>query len=562
MKSKYIAALLAGLSLSACATVPADNAAAPVAVQILAINDFHGNLETPQRRETYLDDAGVQREERLGGAAALAGTLERLRVANSLTVAAGDLIGASPLVSALFLDEPAIQVLSEMGLDVASVGNHEFDRGTSELLRIANGGCEQFTRRDPCGLERYDGAGFDYLAANVVAEGGTTLLPATAMREVDGVRIGFVGLTLEGTPDLVAGSATEGYTFLDEAQTANSHAAELRTQGADAVVLLIHQGADMAPEFTTTGCPLAGGELVGIVERLSPDIGLVVSGHTHDAYTCRMRNSGGGEVLVTSGGRYGGFVTDIAITVDPVDDRVTSATARNVPVQPAMGEYAPVAAIVRRYVEAAGPVADRPVGTITGTPVEDEDCGDKPAQDFVADAYLYAANAALDDTVDLAFVNSGGVRTDLAGADDGVLTYGELAAMAPFGNGLIVLEMTGEQVLALLQQQVCEEGRAATVCDSVLIPSANASYVLNLSQPVGNNIDGFIFNGAPLDPRRTYRVATNSFLVGGGDGFTILSQVPQVANVGFDIDAIDSYVATGDITVPTCGRVRGVAAID
>lgn len=559
MTGKFLASLLATAALSACASMPQGNVAE---IQLLAINDFHGNLETPQRAETYLDDDGVERTQRLGGAAALAGTLTRLRREDSVTVAAGDLIGASPLASGLFLDEPAIHVLFAMGLDIASVGNHEFDRGTSELLRIAGGGCEQFTRREPCGLEPYRGAGFAYLAANVVSESGDTLLPATTIRDIGGARVGFVGLTLESTPALVAGSATQGYTFEDEAESANRYAAALHAEGADAVVLLIHEGADMAPEFTTAGCPLAGGELVGIVGRLSADIGLVISGHTHDAYVCRMRNAGGGDVLVTSGGRYGGFVTDIALSVDMAADRVVSARAHNVPVDPAGDTDPEVAGIVARYVTAAGPVADRAVGTISGTEVIEEDCGDKPAQGFVADAYLHAANAALDDTVDLAVVNSGGVRTDLAGADDGVLTYGELAAMAPFGNGVLVVAMTGAQVQALLEQQICEVNGAATICDSVLIPSADVAYAIDLGAPEGERIGNLMLGGAPLDLARTYRLATNSYLVGGGDGFTLFTEVEEVANVGFDIDAIDAYVAAGDLVVPSCGRVRGVPAID
>ena len=563
MTVKTSAALLAATSLVGCATAPAPGGDGLAQVQILAINDFHGNLETPQRAETYLGDDGIERTERLGGAAALAATLARLRRDASITVAAGDLIGASPLASALFLDEPAIRVLSDMGLDVASVGNHEFDRGTAELLRIAHGGCEQFTQREACALEEHEGADFGYLAANVVAEGsGEPLLPATTIRDVSGARIGFIGLTLEGTPALVAGSATEGYEFLDEAETANRHAARLRAEGTDAVVLLIHEGADMAPEFTTTGCRLAGGALVGIVERLDPAIGLVVSGHTHDAYVCSLTNAAGESVTVTSGGRYGGFVTDIAVSIDTTQNRIVSARARNVPVDPEAGSDTAVAAVVSRYVAAAGPVADRAVGTVAATRAEDEDCGDKPAQNFIADAYLFAANVALASTVDLALVNSGGVRTDLSGADDGVLTHGELAAMAPFGNGILVLELTGAQLEAVLEQQVCDEEGGATICDSLLIPSEGVAYRIDLDGAPGDTIHDLTLDGAALDPARTYRVATNSFLAGGGDGFTLLADIAPVANVGVDLDGIEAYVRAGELVVPACGRVSGVPAID
>jgi len=554
MKIKLSAAILASLPLSACATVPAEAPSAPVTVQILAINDFHGHLETPQSTYTF-DESGETRRVRLGGAAQLAATLSALRESNSVTVAAGDLIGASPLISSLFLDEPSIRALSDMGLDVASVGNHEFDRGTQELLRIQNGGCEQFTLREACAVEPFAGAGFAYLAGNVVDDSGNTLLPGTTMREIDGAQIGFIGLTLEGTANLVSAQATQGYDFLDEADTANALAADLRARGADAVVLLIHEGADVDGRYTLVGCPNASGSIVPIVERLDPSISLVVSGHTHQAYACNVPNIAGGETLLTSGGRHGAFVTDITMTVDTVSDSVLSITGENIAVDGSAGSDPEIASYVAVYAEASGPVANRAVGSITNTAERGEDCGDRPAQDLVADAYLFAANAALDGSVDMAFVNSGGVRANLASAEDGVLTYGELAAMAPFGNGMIVLEMTGAQIRTLLEQQFCEEG-PATICDSVLIPSNGMAYTVDRTRPVQERVLEMMLDGAPLDESRSYRVVTNSFLAGGGDGFAQFTQVTEIANVGFDIDALEAYVARGDLSVPTCGRVR------
>ncbi len=566
MKKNLTAALLASLSLSACATVPgstideAAGAGAPVTVQILAINDFHGNLETPQSAYSYAQDGEIRRE-RLGGASRLAATLEALREGNTVTVAAGDLIGASPLISSLFLDEPSIRALSEMGLDVASVGNHEFDRGTQELLRIQNGGCEQFTLREPCGVEPFAGAGFAYLAGNVVGVDGDTLLPGTAMRDIGGAQIGFIGLTLEGTANLVAAQATQGYDFLDEADTANRLAADLREQGADAVVLLIHEGADVDPRYNLTGCPDLGGAIVPIIERLDPSISLVVSGHTHQAYVCNISNAVGGETLLTSGGRYGAFVTDITVVIDPVADAVLSVSGRNVAVDGSAGSSAAIANLVATYAEASSPVANRAVGPITDNGERGENCSENTAQDFVADAYLAGANSALPEPVDFAFVNSGGVRADLAGADDGVLTFGELAAIAPFGNGLIILEMTGAEIRAVLEQQFCEEG-PATICQSGLVPSAGLRYTANRTLAPQQRITSITLNGETLDAARSYRVVTNSFLVGGGDGFAKFTEVPQIANVGFDIDALEAYVAAGDLSVPVCGRVRDLTPRD
>lgn len=563
MKARYLPALLAGVALSACATPQAETTATrtePVTVQILALNDFHGNLEQHARPTSYHAGETVQ-SQRLGGAAHMAATLAGLREDNSITVAAGDLIGASPLISSLFLDEPTIKVLSQMGLDLASVGNHEFDRGTGELRRMQDGGCEQFTRREPCSVEDFDGADFTYLAANVVDDAGQTIFPGSELREIGGARIGFIGMTLEGTANLVAAQATAGYRFLDEAETANRIASDLMAEGADTVVLLIHEGADVDPLYNQVGCPNLSGPIVQIIDQLDPAISVVVSGHTHQAYVCGMETTSGTEVLLTSAGRYGGFVTDITMVIDPATDTVLSLRGNNVAVDGSMGSDGAVAAVVETYAEAVGPVANRMVGPIYDTGEEGENCGDRPAQQLVADAYLYAAETALQGGADLAFVNSGGVRTDLSGADDGVLTYGELYAMAPFGNGVLVVEMTGTQVAALLEQQFCDEGQT-TICDSLLIPSDGVVYSGDLQRPPQQRITSLTLDGAPLDPQRTYRVVTNSFLVGGGDGFSLLTEMPVVANVGFDIDALEAYVALIDRPAPVCGRVLNLPPQD
>lgn len=562
-KTRLAAIMIAGGMLSACAAqqpIRSTLPATPVPVQILALNDFHGNLEVPQGEYAFLED-GTQRSVRLGGAARLAALLESVRKANTVTVAAGDLIGASPLISSLFLDEPTVRVLSTLGLDVASVGNHEFDRGVAELRRMQDGGCDKHTMREPCAIEPFAGAGFNYLAGNTVDEAGNTLFPATQMREIAGAQIGFIGLTLENTKNLVSAQATQGYTFLDEAQTANTLAAQLQSAGADAVVLLIHEGAVVDPRFNIAGCPGLSGAVVPIVEALDPSISVVVSGHTHQSYVCNVPTNSGEDVLLTSGGRYGAFVTDITMMVDPAAGIVTSVSARNIPVDSSAGTNAAVEQIVATYAEASGPVANRPVGPIVDTGEIGDDCGDRPAQQLVADSYLDAANSALSEPADLALVNSGSVRTYLTGADDGVLTFGELSAMAPFGNSLIVLEMTGAQIMAVLEQQLCGDG-PAVVCDSTLIPSTGTVYTLDVDKMAGKRVTGMQINGAPLDPARSYRLVTNNFLVGGGDGFAQFTTVPQIANVGFDIDALEAYVAAGDVIIPVCGRVQGVLAAD
>jgi 5'-nucleotidase len=285
MRMRITATLVSTLALAACATAPGGEmpsaGAAPVEIQLLALNDFHGNLETPAATTSY-SRGGETLREVLGGAARLGATLDGLRQGQpfTLTLAAGDLIGASPFVSANFLDEPAIMALNMVQLDLASVGNHEFDRGVPELRRIQDGGCGQNTTRTPCALEPFGGANFTYLAGNVVDQQGQSLFPGTAIRQIGPARVGFIGLTLRDTATLVAPSATMGLSFTDEADAANRMARELLAQGADTVVLLIHEGARVEPFMNVSGCPNLSGPILPIHERLDPAISVIVSGHT------------------------------------------------------------------------------------------------------------------------------------------------------------------------------------------------------------------------------------------------------------------------------------------
>ncbi len=549
--------LCAGL-LAACGTTPPIAIApqAPVELQVLAINDFHGNLETPSSTVTYRQGEELVREQ-LGGAARLGATLAALRQGNgnTVTVAAGDLIGGSPFVSANFLDEPAIAALGMAGLDVASVGNHEFDRGTQELRRIQHGGCEQYTLRTPCALEPFAGAAFTYLAGNVVDGAGQTLFPGTSIRQVGPAKVGFIGLTLKDTATLVSPSGTVGFSFLDEADTANRLARDLRTQGADVVVLLIHEGGRTDPTQNLSGCPNLNGAIVPIVERLDPAISLVVSGHTHMSYVCRLEAAGAPPRLLTSAGRFGSFVSDIRLTWDPATRRVTDLAAVNVPVNDAAGAQADLAALVQRYAAAAAPVAARAVGRVSPFPSAEEACADSPDANLVADAQLAAARAAMGAEVDVAFINTSGVRAGLSGAAaDGVLTYGEIFAIQPFGNSLVILEMSGTELLQVLEEQFCGDGPARP-CFTMLAPSANFTYAYDRSRPHGERLVEVLLDGRPIDPAATYQAVFNNFLASGGDGFASLGQRRSVGEAGTDLDALEAWIAPG-ATIPACGRLR------
>src|SRR5712691_10632930 len=318
---------LAGALLLMLAPPPraAAQAAPPIDLRILAINDFHGNLLPPPGgiRIADPDDNTRKISVPAGGAEHMATLVKQLRrgANNAIFVAAGDLIGASPFLSALFHDEPTIESLSMMGLEVASVGNHEFDEGKGELLRMQNGGCHP---TDGCqGPHPFLGAKFRYLAASTIEKNtGKTVFPPYATREFEGIPVAFIGLTLKGTPNLVSPVSVAGLEFRDEADTVNALVPELKAQGIEAIVVLIHEGGFPAGDYNE--CPGISGPIVDIVKKFDKAVDVVVSGHTHRAYVCDIDGR-----LITSGDKYGTIVTAIDLKLDPLTRDVISAKADN-----------------------------------------------------------------------------------------------------------------------------------------------------------------------------------------------------------------------------------------
>ncbi|MEO8142293.1 MAG: 5'-nucleotidase C-terminal domain-containing protein [Sphingomicrobium sp.] len=567
MRRLFVFALL--VLLPACTTLPHPPPPPPselaqgrgtVEVQILALNDFHGNLEPPQ-----LSVPSASGPVPAGGAAYIASALKARRTANSVTVAAGDLIGASPIASALFLDEPTIRVLDESGLELAAVGNHEFDKGPAELKRIQNGGCEKHTNRQPCAVEPYSGARFRYLAANVVGPDGQTIFPGTSIKRIGGVTIGFIGMTLKETATLVSPDGVKGLTFADEAATANAAVPALRAAGAQAIVLLIHQGGTITGAYYDRDCPGLSGDILPILARLDPAISLVVSGHTHNAYICRVPIEAGGSRLLTSAGKYGAMVTDIrlkfqggALVVDtadfivvqgePIDTpRLKVALAPSFPVYPADPA---VAAIVERYRAAAAPLANRAIGKLDGSVLKGEVYEESTAAELVSDGQYFVGRAADKGRADFALMNNGGARTDLNPEADGTVRFGQVFAMQPFANNLVTKAYTGAEVKAVLEQQFAGRGRG-----NLLAPSANFAFSIDRSRPAGQRIVAMMLAGKPLDPQRTYRVTINNFLASGGDNFTALAVGRDAQDGGLDLDATEAYLATNP-AAPKGGRIR------
>jgi 5'-nucleotidase len=549
-------ALLGLVCLSACATTPRPvGPIAPVEVQILAINDFHGNLETPPDPVRVARPDGSTVTARLGGAAQLASALAKARQghAHTITVAAGDLIGASPLTSAYFLDEPTIDAMNLLGLSVASVGNHEFDEGSAELLRMQSGGCNKNTTRVPCRLEPFAGARFQYLSANVLRTDGSTLFPAIAVRQMGPIRIGFIGETLKETAIVTTPAGVAGLKFADEAATANGLVPQLKAAGADAIVLLLHQGGKLPETYVEQGCSGLSGDILPILDKLDPAITTVISGHTHEAYACELQK-GGAPRWLTSAGKYGYLYTDLRLEFDATTHKLIRERAANVPVTGDVGADSNVAALVHRYADAVKPAAERIVGRLGGVAAKGPGDRESPVADLIADAQFAATRPGNRGGADLSFINTGGARTALEPGADGSVTYGSIFALEPFGNDLVVKTLTGTQLKALLEQQFKLVNGAAKRIDSILVPSANFRFDYDLKRPMGQHIVAMTLNGKPLQPGVRYRVTVNSFLASGGDGYSILTQGTDPFDAGIDLDSLEAWLGTNP-AVPTVGRI-------
>lgn len=564
---RRLIAALAALTLGACAaqvTPPAPVAqatarSAPIEIQILAFNDFHGNLETPPPVDVTEADS-TKHSIITGGAAHLAAALAGLRTghANTITVSAGDTIGASPLVSANFLDEPTIDAMNLMGLEIGSVGNHEFDRGPDELKRMQAGGCGRYTKRVPCALEPFAGARFRYLAANVVQADGSTIFPPTAIKRFDTpggpITIGFIGMALKGTDHLLVPSSARGLTFKDEAETANALVPKLKAQGADAIVLLIHQGGKL-PQFTTgNGCDGLYGDILPILPKLDPAINTIISGHTHWAYVCRGTAAGGSGRLLTSAGKYGYFATDLRLQFDPASHHLIGQDARNVTVgNGEHGENAAEAALVSRYAAAVASIAKRVIGRLTVAATKSEDNGEGPAADLVADSMLSATQAPENGGAQIALVNASGIRVDLPA---GNVKYEDAFAMMPFGNILVVMTLTGAQLKAALEQQYRRSLAAGAHRPQALAPSRGFTYTVDMSKPQGARVVEMRLDGKPIDPASFYRVAVNNYLASGGDDLTVFASGTDVTDKAIlDLDALVDWIAAGRAP-PVPNRIR------
>lgn len=545
------------LVTAALSGTPVGAAPATVEVRLIAFNDLHGNLDPPagSSGEVTLPD-GTTVEA--GGAAYLATHVAQARseADHSLVLSVGDNIGASPVNSALFHDEPTIEFLDQLDVSAAVVGNHEFDEGYAELQRIQSGGCHP---EDGCQFrEPYDGAGFPYLGANVTFEDGRpALLPYTVER-VQGVPIGIIGVTLQDLPSLVTPEAVRGLAFGDEVEAIDRTADLLDRAGVKAQVVLVHQG-DETEGGGPDECAVTPGPASEIARHASPKVDVIFTGHSHQQYNCVVEDPAGNPRAVLQGASFGRLLTVADLTIDRVSkDVVRSATeahnrvvTRDVPPDPAVQQ------LVDEATEEVAPIANRAVGTITADlPRQGAPSGESPLGDVVADAQLAATAAG---GAQVAMTNSGGIRADLvhasspAGEGDGVVTYGEAYSVQPFGNVTQTLTLTGAQLKAVLEQQWSgEETRMLQV-------SANLHFTYSASAPVGSKVTEITIDGQPVDPGASYRVTVNNFLAAGGDGFTGFTEGTDVVGGPVDLDAFIDYLgAHPDLAPPPADRITQV----
>jgi 2',3'-cyclic-nucleotide 2'-phosphodiesterase (5'-nucleotidase family) len=552
-----VAAMAAtGLALTSGTSTAAKNGPT-LDIQLLSFNDFHGNLEPPSGSSgRILTEAG---NVDAGGVEYLATHLEEARRGhkNTLTVAAGDIVGASPLLSAAFHDEPTILAMNKLGLDVTSVGNHEFDEGYKEIQRLQNGGCiddgDGANNQNSCPTGSFPGASFDILAANVVETAtGKTILPAYTIKNVNGAKIAFIGMTLKDTPNIVTASGVAGLTFTDEVKTANALVPQLKKKNVNAIVVLIHQGGLPTNSVYDSTCG-NGGELnpgaspiIDIARNLDPAIDMVISGHTHQPYVCNIPDPAGQPRLVTSASSFGRLFTETDLKYDwRTNDIVrTSVKGTNMIVTRDVPKDAAQTTLLTQYQALVKPIASKVVGHIasdvTRTP---SPAGESQLGDLIADAQLADPSVVTGgETPVMAFMNPGGIRADLTyasstkGEGDGVVTYEEAFTVQPFNNYLVSMTLTGAQIKQILNEQWSGVNSGSP---KVLQVSDGFAY-----SHTGTALGAVTLNGTPLVDDQSYRIVTNNFLQGGGDGFPTFVQGTGVFYGGLDIDAFANYLTT------------------
>ena len=565
-----------------------------VKLDLLALNDFHGNLEPPTGSSGNIPGITNVTGTKAGGAAYLASALKKERKksraagATPLTVAAGDLIGASPLLSAAFHDEPTITAMNLMGLDVSSVGNHEFDEGVNELLRMEKGGCladgAGANGQDSCPAgQTFKGADFPYLGANVFWKNKAGHKRATPFKpykifKVDGQKVGFIGMTLEDTDTIVAQAGIADVDFRDEVETANALVPKLKKKGVKSIIVLLHEGGVPTDATSYNACTGVSGAGLTIAQNLSPKIDAIVSGHTHTAYNCVVKDPKGNPRLFTSASSFGRMVTKLHFLIDPKTHDIVrpAAFAENIinASSSTDKQSTKMNKLISTFKTLVEPIANAVIGHLAGGVTSISRTAETNGKDSVMGNVIADAQKA-DPTIVrngvkpvIAFMNPGGIRADLA-APGGVVTYGAAFTVQPFNNFMTSMDLTGAQITAILNEGFngsTNEGPATGSTQNAnnkVLQVSGLNYTWDFSDASlvgapavvsvtvdhdGNDLTPMV----AIDPNQTYRVAANNFLADGGDGFATFKQGTNRLIGGLDIDSLRLYLQANDpYTVPT-----------
>ncbi len=564
-----------------------------IKIQILSFNDFHGNLEPPggssgrvviDHRIDPVTLKAVDVTKDAGGVEYLATHLRTARMGNpnSVTVAAGDIIGASPLLSAAFHDEPTIEAMNTLGLEATAVGNHEFDEGYQELLRMQNGGClpdgNGLNNQNSCAAGTFTGANFHILAANVKYAGtNNTILPSYWVKNFNGAKIGFIGMTLKETPSIVTQAGVAGLEFTDEVKTANALVPVLNAKGVKAIVVLIHQGGTpdvqqwKGPDGKTYGVNATynytcggGGNLkadsaiLPIAANLDPQIDMIVSGHTHQPYVCNVPDPKGQSRLVTSASSFGRLFTETNLTFDRRTQDIVRASVKgtNMIVTRDVPKAADETKIIDTYKTLIAPIANKVVGNITADVTRTQNAaGESTLGDLIADAQVNDPSVIIGGQKPVvAFMNPGGIRGDLTFArsgpelTDGIVRYEEAFTVQPFNNYMVSMSLTGANIWSLLQQQWSGSNASSVKFLQVSnglhytwsgTGATRAVSAVSIKDPVSQT-----YVPVPNDATTVYRIVTNNFLSDGGDSFAAFKNGTGKYIGGLDIDAFANYLPT------------------
>ena len=529
--------LALALLLAGCASTASQG---PVTINLVAMNDFHGNIEASRYVPTGADGA-KEKAIRAGGLEAVAAALQAWRKEDPelLFVSAGDLVGGSPALSSLWADEPTIEAMNMLDLRVSAVGNHEFDAGRKELLRQQHGGCDSPRPAKACQMSKdFKGAKFTYLAANVIDSAtGKPFIPAFRIEQVKGVKVGLVGVVLQGADSVVMASGIAGLKFGDEAEAINKAVPAMRAQGADVIVALVHEGGTTKEAPLQPGCTGLEGAIVDIARKLDPAIKLVISGHTHQGFLCQVDGR-----TVTQAATAGHLLTRISMKVDPRTDTVSDLQASNVVMTPDLYPADPrIAAFVAKVKEGSRAALARPMAKLGSAPVlrKKNEAGESALGGVIADAVLAATR---EQGAQIGFMNEGGIRKDLEAGEDKVASFGQTQAVLPFGNTLVVMDLTGAQLRTLLEQQWARPPASDT---SMLQVSQGFSYQWDEKRPVGSRVvpGSITLNGVAIEDGKTYRVVANNFLAEGGDNFPEFAKGGKRVETGLlDLDAFTDYL--------------------